>query len=181
MSRRISRISPASCPAVSRSTASPAWRRWVSKPAWPTPTPPCAPRGRRCSAPTRSCARPDHHHHRRSSSFSKNIRQVAKSPGRQNPLPMPSVILFAAGSPLIVDYQESCDRCGWRILAAVRNVPGLVFVSDDVPLIEASPALRLDQPVLLPLFTPGNRRHAHAHAVSFGASVFPVLLDPTSI
>ena len=41
---------PASCPAASASTASPACTRSASPPPWRTPTPPCAPPGTRCSA-----------------------------------------------------------------------------------------------------------------------------------
>lgn len=35
-----------------------------------------------------------------------------------------SVVLFGAGSPVIVDVEESCARRGWRIAAVVKNVPG---------------------------------------------------------
>jgi sugar O-acyltransferase (sialic acid O-acetyltransferase NeuD family) len=91
------------------------------------------------------------------------------------------VVLFAAGSPIIVDVEESCWRRGWRIVAAVRNVPGEVHASADLPLIEATPALHLQHPVLVPLFSPANRRRAQQHAVSLGATEFPSLVDPTAI
>jgi sugar O-acyltransferase (sialic acid O-acetyltransferase NeuD family) len=93
----------------------------------------------------------------------------------------PSVILFGAGSPVIVDVEESCARRGWRITCVVRNVPGNVHASIEAPRVEATPDLRLTEPVLLPLFSPANRRRAWAHAVSLGASVFPCLIDPTSV
>jgi hypothetical protein len=50
-----------------------------------------------------------------------------------------------------------------------------------VPIQLAGPALRLAGPVLLPLFSPRNRRSAWQHALSFGATEFPALLDPTAI
>jgi hypothetical protein len=90
-------------------------------------------------------------------------------------------VLFGAGSPIIVDVQESCARLGWRITAVVKNVPGDVHASGDAPIVEATPAMRLAEPVMLPLFSPANRRHAWHHAVSLGASAFPSLIDPTSI
>jgi serine acetyltransferase len=95
---------------------------------------------------------------------------------------MDSVILFGAGSPVIVDVEESCARQGWTIAAAVRNVEGPVYASASVACVEATPALRLDShPVLLPLFSPANRQFARDHAVKLGASWFPSLTDPTSI
>ena len=63
----------------------------------------------------------------------------------------------------------------------VKNVPGDVHASGDAPVVEATPETRLTHPVLLPLFSPANRRRAHDHAVTLGARAFPFLIDPTSI
>ncbi len=94
---------------------------------------------------------------------------------------MPSVVLFGAGSPIIVDVEESCTRCGWTIAAVVKNVAGPVY--SGLPSLVADPGCvaLADHPVLIPLFTPANRRHGLEHAVSLGASAFAVLLDPTSV
>ena len=92
---------------------------------------------------------------------------------------MVSVVLFGVGSPLVVDYEESCARRGWAIAAGVRNVPGPAFTSADVPLVEAE--VPVTSPVLVPLFTPGNRMFAQRQAASLGATEFPALTDPTSI
>jgi hypothetical protein len=94
---------------------------------------------------------------------------------------MRQVTLFGAGSPVIVDVEESCARRGWDIAAVVRNMaapvhsgfPGMVVDSADVALAGHA--------VLVPLFTPANRRHALQHAQALGATEFPVLVDPTSI
>src|SRR3954452_14071337 len=97
--------------------------------------PPCAPPGTRCSMQSSTQPSPRHH----------------SQPDQQ------CVMLFGAGSPVIVDVEESCARCGWRIIAVVKNVPGDVYASDDSPLVEAGPDLRLIDPVLLPLFSPANQ------------------------
>lgn len=94
---------------------------------------------------------------------------------------MTSVILFGIGSPIILDYEESAARCHWTIVSGIRNVDAPVYASRDIPVIEAHPGLRIDHPVLLPMFTPANRRQAWQHAVSLGARAFPFLIDPTSI
>ena len=93
----------------------------------------------------------------------------------------PPIVLFGAGSPIIVDVEESCARLGWRIAAVVKNVPGDVHASGEAPIVETTPAMRLTEPVVLPLFAPANRRRAWHHAVSLGAGTFPSLIDPTSI
>ncbi|MEJ0016214.1 MAG: DapH/DapD/GlmU-related protein [Acetobacteraceae bacterium] len=80
-----------------------------------------------------------------------------------------------------MEFEESCARRGWRIAAVVRNVAGPVHAEGDAPVIEVTSGLRLDHPVLLPLFTPANRRTAWEQAVRLGAQAFPTLVDPTAI
>lgn len=93
----------------------------------------------------------------------------------------PGVVLFGAGSPIIVDIEEACARRGWQIAAVIRNVPGEVYATGEAPIIDATPALHLELPVLLPLFSPANRRRAWQHALALGATRFPALTDPTAI
>lgn len=101
---------------------------------------------------------------------------------RMAPAPDPGpVILFGAGSPVIVDIEETCARVGWSIAAVVKNVPGEVHAIGEAPVVEASPDLRLTFAVVLPLFGPANRRRAWEHAISLGAQTFPNLIDPTSV
>jgi sugar O-acyltransferase (sialic acid O-acetyltransferase NeuD family) len=101
-----------------------------------------------------------------------------QAPAQPDPTP---IVLFGAGSPIIVEFEESCARLGWPIAAVVQNVPGEVYAGGDAPVAEATPDMRLRHPVLLPLFSPANRKRAWQHAVSLGASAFPCLIDPTSV
>lgn len=63
----------------------------------------------------------------------------------------------------------------------MSNVPGPVYVSDDVAVIQVESLGLLDGPVVVPLFSPANRRLAWAHAVARGAADFPNTIDPTAI
>ncbi len=94
---------------------------------------------------------------------------------------MAPLTLFGVGSPIIVDVEESCLRAGWPIGLGVQNVPPPVYVSDAVPIQTVTSEFRLSGPVLLPLFSPGNRYSAWQQAISLGARDFPVLIDPTTI
>ena len=91
------------------------------------------------------------------------------------------VILFGAGSPVIVDIEESCRRAGWRVAAIVRNVAAPDQAGAASLLIDLAAASPLRLPVLVPLFNPDNRRHAAAEATAHGATEFPALVDPTAI
>jgi sugar O-acyltransferase (sialic acid O-acetyltransferase NeuD family) len=92
-----------------------------------------------------------------------------------------SVTLFGIGSQVVVDVEESCARAGWPIAACVRNASGPAHTAPHRTVTEAGPDTRLDGPVLLPLFSPANRRTAWEDAVSRGARRFPSLIDPTTI
>jgi carbonic anhydrase/acetyltransferase-like protein (isoleucine patch superfamily) len=94
---------------------------------------------------------------------------------------MSPVTLFGIGSPIVVDVEESCLRAGWLVGLGIRNVSAPVFCSDSVTVQEVTPGLSLRGPVLLPLFSPANRRFAWQQAVTLGAADFPALLDPTAI
>ncbi|MDR3531491.1 MAG: DapH/DapD/GlmU-related protein [Rhodopila sp.] len=94
---------------------------------------------------------------------------------------MTSVTLFGVGSPVVVDIEESCRRAGWSIQMGIRNVPATAHVSGSVPVQSLTDDLTLPGPVLLPLFSPANRRFAWRQATSLRAVHFPALLDPTAI
>jgi UDP-3-O-[3-hydroxymyristoyl] glucosamine N-acyltransferase len=94
---------------------------------------------------------------------------------------MTTVTLFGVGSPIVVDVEESCWRAGWSILAGISNVAAPSWVSDAVPVRTVTPDLALTGPVLVPLFSPVNRRIALHQAVSLGANLFPPLIDPTAV
>jgi hypothetical protein len=92
-----------------------------------------------------------------------------------------SVSLFGVGSPIVVDVEESCRRAGWVVERGICNVEAPAQVSDAVPVLRVTPDLRLRGAVLLPMFSPANRRYAWREAVTLGAALFPALLDPTAI
>lgn len=94
-----------------------------------------------------------------------------------------SLVLFGVGSPLIVEYEETCRRLGIVIVAAVRNRAGEVFLSPGPRLVEAGliDAGLLEVACLCPLFTPGNRRVACEEADRLGFSFAPALVDPHAV
>ena len=96
---------------------------------------------------------------------------------------MQSIVIFAVGSPLVVDYEESARRANIEIVAAIRNTPDEVFFSDPsrvVDIAQAPPSLKR-LPVVIPLFTPAHRRSALANAERYGFTMLADLIDPTSI
>ena len=94
-----------------------------------------------------------------------------------------SVVLYGIGSPLVVDFEETCARLKVAIAGAVRNVdtPGymlsgaLIHESDKLP--EGLTAL----PFIVPIFTPGMRRLAVEDAERHGFGRRFTLIDPTTI
>jgi len=96
---------------------------------------------------------------------------------------MRAIVLYAIGSPLIVDAEEACARAGITIAAAVRNVAGRTWLSSDVRIVDESAVddalLRI--PVAVVLFTPGHRLRAFDAAHARGFTTDALLVDPTSI
>jgi sugar O-acyltransferase (sialic acid O-acetyltransferase NeuD family) len=93
------------------------------------------------------------------------------------------ILLFAVGSALVVDYEETCARLGIEIFAAVKNRPGadhLVRCQRVVSPEEIGATLAA-VPFICPLFTPGNRWTASREAIALGLSPIAALVDPTSI
>lgn len=90
-------------------------------------------------------------------------------------------MIFGVGSPLVVDFEESLRRAGVTVAAAVRNVPGDVWLLDPRPMIDVSDLrpdlLRL--PFLVPFFTPANRQKAAREALATGFTEPAVLADPS--
>lgn len=96
---------------------------------------------------------------------------------------MLSVFIFSAGSPIIVDVEESCARCSIDIIAIIKNTDDVVFALDTakVRAIDEVPATVFQNAVLVPLFTPGHRKHAKEQVSALGANRFETLIDPTAI
>jgi sugar O-acyltransferase (sialic acid O-acetyltransferase NeuD family) len=92
------------------------------------------------------------------------------------------VVIFATGSPIVVDLEESLQRAGITLRAGVRNREGECFLSDArlaVPVDQLTDELtRL--PFLLPLFTPYNRQLAQREAQARGFREAFSLIDPTT-
>src|SRR4051812_2585231 len=113
------------------------------------------------------------------------MRRQGQHPGRAPVAisPCPSIVLYGAGSPLLVDYEETCRRCGLEIVAIVKNIECPSCTSDPAKVLELSAASRelFDHDVAIPLFTPGNRRKAFEEVASLGAQRFRPLIDPSAI
>lgn len=94
-----------------------------------------------------------------------------------------SLILFAAGSSIIVEIEETCRRLGLEVAAVVRNVPGASFALAASRVIEREEitAAHIDLPVVIPLFGPGHRQSALKDARGLGFTSFATLVDPTAI
>lgn len=93
------------------------------------------------------------------------------------------VLLFAAGGPLIVEFEESCRRANRPVVAAILNRPGTGYALDTTCTLhvrDMSEDLRA-VPFLCPLFTPTNRRAAVSEALILGLHAAPALVDPTAI
>jgi sugar O-acyltransferase (sialic acid O-acetyltransferase NeuD family) len=96
---------------------------------------------------------------------------------------MKSLVLFAAGSGVIVDVEETCRRLGVEVAAVVRNLPGASFalaadrVIDVAQITQALTAL----PAAIPLFGPGHRQSAFKDAQRRGFIEFATLVDPTAV
>jgi sugar O-acyltransferase (sialic acid O-acetyltransferase NeuD family) len=96
---------------------------------------------------------------------------------------MMRILMFAVGSSLVVDYEETCLRRGIEIIAAVKNRPGKYYLLGCGRVVspqEVTPELA-DVPFISPLFTPGNRWTAVREAIALGLSPAPALVDPTAI
>ena len=92
------------------------------------------------------------------------------------------VVLFGIGSPLVVEYEETCNRLGYTVAAAVRNRPGPVFFRDERVITEARELAPVSAwSCFCPLFTPRNRFVATAEAVDLGWTFTGALVDPTAI
>jgi sugar O-acyltransferase (sialic acid O-acetyltransferase NeuD family) len=94
-----------------------------------------------------------------------------------------SCVLYGIGSPLVVDYEESCERQGLAIVGAVKNVAAPARTISPVPvyIAEELPEGLLSCPFIVPIFTPGRRRLAVEEAERRGFSRSFTLVDPTAV
>ncbi|MFO1205417.1 MAG: hypothetical protein U1E63_06765 [Burkholderiales bacterium] len=95
---------------------------------------------------------------------------------------MTAVILFAVGSSIVVDVEESVHRRGLTIAAGIRNREGPCHLSPGERVLtpeELDASLR-QLPYLVPLFTPGHRQEAAREATRYGLCEPFRLIDPTA-
>ena len=90
---------------------------------------------------------------------------------------MRRVVLFATGSPVIVDVEETLLRSGLELAAGIRNHDGPCFLAQaekGLPLVEIDDALRA-HPFLVPLGAVlAGQIHVNAGAtIGAGAGILP--------
>jgi sugar O-acyltransferase (sialic acid O-acetyltransferase NeuD family) len=93
------------------------------------------------------------------------------------------IVLYGVGSPLVVEYEETCRRLGIAVVAAVRNrreFPAWQAHSAVTELEDVTSAHR-EVGCVCPFFTPENRRTAAAEASAAGFHFAPALIDSTAV
>ncbi|MFT3731881.1 MAG: acetyltransferase [Hyphomicrobium sp.] len=94
---------------------------------------------------------------------------------------MNDIILFAVGSALTVEFEESCDAAGATIEAWVSNWEGVNFSTRPDRVVqksELSDAQKASAQFLCPLFRPANRKLAVEEALAAGLLPSAALIDP---
>src|SRR5579863_8472324 len=96
---------------------------------------------------------------------------------------MSRLLLFGVGSPLVVEYEETCHRLGLSSPIGIQNQEGEVYLSDLTQLqqCDAIDAELLSHPCLCPFFTPSNRQVASDQASMLGFEFSRPLIDPTAV
>lgn len=96
---------------------------------------------------------------------------------------MSRIVLFAVGSPLCVDFEESVFRAGLEVAAGIKNVEGPDYLTEGTTIVSScqldDALLRL--PYLVPLFTPKHRIAAQREAESLGFDTPASLIDASVI
>jgi sugar O-acyltransferase (sialic acid O-acetyltransferase NeuD family) len=92
---------------------------------------------------------------------------------------MDGVILFAIGSPIVADFEESLHRAGLALAAGIRNRPEPSYLSTEARVLspEELDSDLLVLPFLIPLFTPGHRHQAAQEAADWGLRNPSTLID----
>jgi hypothetical protein len=94
---------------------------------------------------------------------------------------MQGIVIYATGSPILVDLEESLFRAGIPVCAGVQNLPGKNFLSSQAPTFspDVVPDDLKECPFMVPLFTPGNRQQAVREAEQLGFKQPFSLIDPS--
>jgi sugar O-acyltransferase (sialic acid O-acetyltransferase NeuD family) len=100
---------------------------------------------------------------------------------------MTDALLYGAGSPFVVDLEESCRRCGYAIRACVANSPGPSYAAASAHLV-MPPRIAswpMEERTRLATFvaplTPGYRKAIADELDSLGLTHRPPLVDPTAL
>lgn len=96
---------------------------------------------------------------------------------------MEPIVIFGVRSPLVVDFEEACERAGRRIAAAVQASPYKARLLDRKPLVALADvqAEHLTIPCIVCAFSPLRRRDLVAAALDAGFSFDGPLIDDTAI
>jgi sugar O-acyltransferase (sialic acid O-acetyltransferase NeuD family) len=91
------------------------------------------------------------------------------------------IVLYAVGSPIVVDVEEAADLAGVRVVAAIRNHSGPVWVAGTHRILLPSEVNQsvCATPFLVPLFSPVNRRSAAEEALQTGFTTPATLVHPS--
>lgn len=95
---------------------------------------------------------------------------------------MRHIVLYAVGSPLVTDAEESCERLGKPAVAGVRNRDGPVYTSSRLRIVspgDIDEELRTCE-FLIALFTPAFRKSASEEAWQLGFAGAATVIDPTT-
>lgn len=110
-------------------------------------------------------------------------KQTNLMPSEQDKTFSKRIVLYGAGSPVLVDAEETCARLGWQIAAIVQNFKGESFAIQAervLPLVSVTPE-HLSYTVTIPLFTPAHRKFALDQVTTLGAKRFEPLIDPSAM
>jgi len=93
--------------------------------------------------------------------------------------PQKSLILYACGSDLIVDFIEVCLKNDIEIKSIINNLPAQAGHDHGLGCISVAVCdfARAHPPFLVPLFTPRNRYLATREALGHGLTPFGLLSD----
>jgi sugar O-acyltransferase (sialic acid O-acetyltransferase NeuD family) len=97
--------------------------------------------------------------------------------------PMRQIIIFGVRSPMVADFEETCDRAGLTIAAAVRasaHPPRLLNRAPLVELADLGDAHRSTRCVVC-AFSPLRRRELVGAAIAAGLRFDGPLVDPTTV
>lgn len=95
-------------------------------------------------------------------------------------MPQKSIILYASGSPIIVDFEEVCLKNNIKVKAIIKNQinnPCYATFKDKVINLSQLSTLEISDPFLCTLFSPHNRYSAVKEAVKNGLQPFNLLSD----